>query len=149
MDERIVFLRQVPFFKEMLLKEIATIALYCRTRTYLRDSVILTEGAPGKGLFIIKKGMVEITKKTPHGEEKISLLRENEFFGEMSLIEQVPASATVYAAEDDTELLHLEPAMFHQLLETEHKVAVQLLIVIAKILSHRLRELEKKGIISV
>lgn len=138
-DERVAFLRQLPFFRNMLLKELTAIGVQCRMKSYVQDALILSEGTPGKGLYIIRKGIVRVVKRGPNGVEKlVDRLKEFNFFGEMSLLDRSPASASVLAAED-CEFLVLEPEPFDELLAKDPVVGTQLLLVIGRVLVQRLR----------
>lgn len=150
MNEDIVaFLRGVPFFREMLLKELTAIAFYCESTFYPAEATILYENMPGKGLHIIKDGAVSIVKKQPTGREKaIALLKAPDFFGEMSLLSKAPVSATVYAAEDCNCFL-IKPTRFEELITKNQEVGIQLLLVLGRVLAHRLREANQRNVHSV
>ncbi|MGE5373234.1 MAG: DUF2225 domain-containing protein [Solirubrobacterales bacterium] len=70
-------------------------------RLYKSDEVIFYEDDPGSEMYVIVSGKVEILMKTIYGS-MISLARlyPGDFFGEMSLLESMPRSATVRAVED-------------------------------------------------
>jgi len=70
------------------------------TVPYEKGSVIFTEGDAGKELFFVLKGSVGIQK----GGQEIAVVREKNFFGEMSFLLAQPRSATTVAL-DDVELL--------------------------------------------
>lgn len=81
---------------------------------------IIQEGAPGLGLFVILAGEVEVTKRQSEadgGETEVSLarLRAGEMFGEMSLINHQPTSASVRAASRST-ILFLGRDYFQRLI---------------------------------
>jgi len=139
MDERVAFLRQLPFFRDMLLKELAAVGFRCRLKNFVQGAIIFSEGMPGKGLFIIRSGVVTIMKRSPAGEKLVDRIKEPAFFGEMSLVDHSPASASVVAAED-TECLVLEPQAFEELLANDPVVGTQLLLVIGRVMASRLRK---------
>jgi cAMP-dependent protein kinase regulator len=65
---------------------------------------IIREGEPGRGLFVVLMGSVDVWKRD--GDEKILLatLSPGEVFGEISLLAAQPATATVTAAQRSTVL---------------------------------------------
>ena len=63
---------------------------------------------------------------------------EGVFFGEMSILEDQPRSATV-RSETDTNLLFMDKNDFLQLTENEPILAAHMLLMIARELSNRLR----------
>ena len=70
------------------------------TKSYKKGDVIVKEGEPGKEMFIIQSGSVDVIRE--NGDKKIifNSLERGDFFGEMALLEQAPRSATVIARED-------------------------------------------------
>ncbi len=137
-DERVAFLRQVPFFKDMLMKELEVVGLRCRLKTYVQDSIIFSEGMPGKGLHILRKGVVVVVKRLHSGEKVMGRLKEPDMFGEISLLDRAPISASVRAAED-CECLVMEQEVFDELLSNDPVVGTQLLLVIGRVLAHLIR----------
>jgi CRP/FNR family transcriptional regulator, cyclic AMP receptor protein len=59
---------------------------------------IVTQGMIGNGLYIIVAGLARVVK----GDETVALLGPGEFFGELSVIDQLPRTASVVAEEDTT-----------------------------------------------
>jgi CRP-like cAMP-binding protein len=71
-------------------------------RTYPKDSIVFSEGEPGNELFIIQSGSVEITKFMNNDEIILAVLKKGDVFGEMSLLESKPRSASAIAYEECT-----------------------------------------------
>lgn len=65
---------------------------------------LIREGEPGRGLYVMLQGSVDVWKRA--GDEKVLLatLGASEVFGEMSLLNDAPATATVTTAERSTVL---------------------------------------------
>jgi CRP-like cAMP-binding protein len=63
-------------------------------RAYADHQVIFCEHEPGDELFIVKSGKVEILKVSPPEEILLSILREGDIFGELSIVASAPRSAT-------------------------------------------------------
>ena len=61
------------------------------------DDVVIREGMPGPGLYLILGGEVEVSKQENGRQVVLTTLREGEVFGEISLIQNTPATATVRA----------------------------------------------------
>ncbi len=70
------------------------------TRTYSKDTMIFSESQPGHELYIIQRGSVKITKIVDDKEILIAILKAGDIFGEMSLLENKPRSASAIAFED-------------------------------------------------
>jgi len=73
-------------------------------RTYADGQMVFCEHEPGDELYIIKSGKVEILKITPPEEILLSILREGDIFGELSIVSSAPRSATAVCA-GETSLL--------------------------------------------
>jgi MFS family permease len=70
-------------------------------------SVIIREGEPGERFYLIDHGEVSVLK---NGVE-VARLGAGDYFGEISLLKQVPTTATV-TAQTDVEVLALDPDIF-------------------------------------
>ena len=70
-------------------------------RTYPKNTMIFAESMPGKELYIIQRGSVKISKLVGGGTEVLlAILKTGDIFGEMSLLENKPRSASAIAYED-------------------------------------------------
>jgi len=96
---------------------------------------ILSEGEDGDTAFLIIEGSVEVTVGQGSKSKKVGTLGEGEVFGEMSLIEPGPRSATVRAATD-TECVVTSYDAFIETLQENPERAVAFM----KILVRRLRQ---------
>src|SRR5512147_3304716 len=100
MDER-ELLRTVPLFSELSDADISSLSRLAARRRYPRDTVVFFENEEGDTFFMIVEGRIKVTILGDDGREIIlSVLGEGEFFGEMSLLDNEPRSATTIAAED-------------------------------------------------
>ncbi|MHA1567937.1 MAG: cyclic nucleotide-binding domain-containing protein [Alphaproteobacteria bacterium] len=98
------------------------------------------EGAHGACLFLLLEGRVNVSKQdTGHAKKEITTIGAGKTFGEMSLIDGRPHSATVVAATD-TVLLVLTRERFDQLMEEFPRLGAKLLLQIARMISQRLRQ---------
>ena len=85
--------------------------------------------------YIIESGRVQVSKTLNNGKEQIiGILEENDIFGEMSLIDSLPRSATVLALEDCTISVMTQETFNHL---AQHNP--QSLMPILKVLAKRLR----------
>ena len=86
-------------------------------REVRRGDVIIHEGNPVDGLYVVLSGEVAVSK----GGQSLASLREGELFGEMSLLQKTPATATVTAARN-TSLLRLPREDFDTLILTHPQI---------------------------
>ena len=102
--------------------------------------IIFNENVMGDVLYIIKKGSVQIYKVLGSGQEKtLAVLHEQAFFGEMSLLDDSPRSASARAMEDST-LLNVDKDSFKEVVNEYPEIAFE----IFKVFSQRLREANKE-----
>ena len=121
------FLRRVPLFDCLGDDEIEALGKLTFTRSFSKGQIIILAEEPGDTLFIIKSGEVKVSLVHRDGKEFIlSLLGENEVFGELSILDDQPRSANVTAFED-TELTMLKRSDFLDLMTRIPQIAVSLL----------------------
>lgn len=89
--------------------------------------VLAQQGSTDSGLQLILDGTVTVTV---HGEERAQLGR-GAYFGEISLIDGAPRSATVTAGPEGAKVFAISPIAFGQLLDERPEVARPLLKVLA------------------
>lgn len=80
-------------------------------RVYRDGQMVFCEFEPGEELFIIKKGKVEIQKIVPPEEILLSILREGDIFGELSIVSSAPRSATAVCVGETTLLSVSRPSL--------------------------------------
>ncbi len=123
-------LARVPLFSACTPDQIAQIAALVQPSAYAPDQIIVTQGSPGQAFYVIVSGRVEIVRD----RKSLGALGAGDFFGEMSLLDQAPRSATIRALEP-TECLMLSSWDFKSMLDRSPGIAGKLL----EVLSRRLR----------
>ncbi|MEO6326490.1 MAG: cyclic nucleotide-binding domain-containing protein [Thermoanaerobaculia bacterium] len=104
---------------------------------FKRGETIITEGAPGKEMFIVEEGKVEIFRQAGSDEKRMNILEMGDFFGEMSIIDDLPRGASA-RAHSDCKLLAVDHSTFDQMLRRYPDVAIRML----RKMSARVRELQ-------
>ena len=104
---------------------------------------IIAEGTPGEALHVITSGRVQVVKGEGDGAVVLSELGAGACFGEMSLLDAVPTSATVLALED-TALLSIGRLDLEVLLNWDTILASRMWRSFALQMSQRLREANEK-----
>ncbi len=95
------------------------------TRIYPKDTMIFSESQPGQELYIIQKGSVKITKIVNDNEQLLALLKPGDIFGEMSLLENKPRSASAIAHED-TVLMAVNTTNFNRMVASQPQIISKL-----------------------
>ena len=117
----------VPFFSLLDDQERATLAERIDVVQFAPDAMIFARGAPGDAMFVVKSGRVEIFFKNDTGEKIVlETAHPGDFFGEISLLDNGPRTASAQATEavealvidrgDLDELFKLYPAAAFDLL---------------------------------
>ena len=87
-------LAKVSIFNGLDADTLEQLGTKLKVMTFSKDGVIVSQDDPGNSMFIIKKGRVKVGLYGDSGREVIlSILREGDFFGEMSLLDGQPRSA--------------------------------------------------------
>ena len=102
---------------------------------YQAGEVIIQENDLGETAYVITQGQVEVSKELQGQKIHLAYLGAGETFGEMSMIDEKPRSATVTAV-GETVVNEIRRDEFFNSFQTNPKVALQLL----KVLFERLRE---------
>jgi len=109
-------------------------------RTFKPGEVIFEEGSQGRELCIIEKGTVGVYKDTPDGQIELAVISDKgTVLGEMSLLDNLPRSATVKAVDTTTALM-INQAAFQAIIQ---KVPAWLNSIV-KIVVSRLRDANKR-----
>lgn len=69
-------------------------------RVYPSGALVLREGECGEGLYVIESGYVSVIRETSEGPVVLAERQVGDVFGEMSLIDGAPCSATIRAEEE-------------------------------------------------
>jgi CRP/FNR family transcriptional regulator, cyclic AMP receptor protein len=136
--EELLFFRSVPLFQGLSKRELGIVLLAAQPRQYQVGEQLFVEGEPGKAIFIIRSGKVELTRRTNKGQRTLGLLGPGQMFGEMALLDNVKRTASAVIKEEGTILL-LYLATLNELIERNPRMGVQLLRNISIMLSTLLR----------
>ena len=113
-------------------------------QTFDDGEVVVREGEETREMFIIREGRIEILKQVGGHEVRLAILERGSFFGEMSLLEGLPRSATARAI-GKTELVVLRPGSLLVQIRRDPTFAFELL----QQMSRRVRELNDKLVLKV
>ena len=128
--EKVLFLKSIDLFSQIPGEDLSQIALITDEVQYEEGDEVFHEGDPGDTLYFIIDGKVRIHT----GTEDIAQLGERQVFGEMSLLDSEPRSASASALSDLT-LLKIHRDDFHEILAEKSEIAQGII----KVLTRRLR----------
>ncbi len=125
-------LASVPLFAALDAESAAILESMLTTRSVARGHVVFREGDEGDRLFIVIDGKVKISRAAADGRENLlAVLGAAEMFGELSLFDPGPRTASVSAVTDST-LASLDHDDLRPLLVERPGVAVELLAALAQ-----------------
>ena len=125
--------RQVPLFRHLPPKHAEVILRDFTIRRVKKDEVVVYQEEPGTEFYIVLSGLVRVTLISREGEEFIlNELGPGDFFGEISLIDAEPRSASVIA-EKSTTLAVLRRERLLEAIRDEPQIALDLLAALARI----------------
>ena len=123
-----VQLKNIPLFSGLSDDEMDSVTSIANKRSYPKNTIIINEGDETDSLYLILSGKVKIVLSDEDGKEiTISILEPNNYFGELSLIDEEPRSARVVTMEkcqfsiihksDFNHVLDNHPALVRNLLK--------------------------------
>ena len=116
-------LAQVPLFAGMPPRFLKRLADKMDEQRFMEGATIVRQGEPGDTFYVIIEGEAKVTDAKGR---VLSRLIPGDFFGEISLMDGGPRTATV-VAETNLTALALSRKDFSALLQSEPKVTVGLL----------------------
>lgn len=132
---------RIPLLSGLEAEEQKLIAPLIELRYYPARETVVWEGEGGGALFHVLSGYLKATTAGADGQELLlSIMGPGEVFGELSLLDGQPRSASVITLEA-SELAMLDRASFIGLLERSPKLALNLL----KVVTQRLRNLSRRA----
>ena len=129
--QKILFLKNVPLFSSMPPEELSHLASIAQEVVFPAGATIITAGDHGDSMFVIAEGDVSIHREG----ETLAEFTSQDYFGEMSILDGEPRSASVTALCDCL-LLRIKQADFHQILSSRFEVALHVI----QTLTQRLRQ---------
>lgn len=133
-DAKLELLASVPLFAACTKSDLGRVASLTNEIDVAKGKVLTKQGEPGWECFVIAEGQA---KATMRGRKSVTL-DPGSFFGEMSLLDQGPRSATV-TAETDMRVLVLSSREFSSLIAAVPNVSRRIM----QVLAQRLREAEQ------
>lgn len=142
--ENLDLLRHSPLFAGFSDEHFQILLPLALTQEFGAGDVIIKEGDPGDRFYILVDGVMDIVKETEDGVSHTlaSLEDKGDFFGEMSIIDIQPRSATVRAREKSQLVVFTNMALV-ELFDTYPEVLSIIALNIARVLSQRLRTVDE------
>ncbi len=133
--ERVLLLKTVSIFSETPESILAEIAHLMEEEVIAENTIVVTEGEIGNCMYIIYKGEVRVHK----GNQTLAILKYNNYFGELALLDTEKRSATV-TTQTECIFYKINQEPFYDLLEFSPEV----IKAVVQNLSKRLRDANYK-----
>ena len=142
--DRLETVRQVGLLVDLTEDELTKTARTFDVRQFAPNERIVEEGTNGPGFFIIHTGRAKVLKAAgDKTQTAIATLRPGDPIGEMSLVSDLPTSATVMADGEVTCFFMSKPD-FTKLVEAEPTVGRKILWRICQTLTRRLIDMDRR-----
>jgi CRP/FNR family transcriptional regulator, cyclic AMP receptor protein len=130
--ENVLFLKKTALFSTIKASELRAVASIAEELSFHYGDEIVKENDPGDSAYIIKEGRVKIVKKTPDNRcVDLAELIAGDFFGEMSLFDEEPRSASA-VAKTPCIVLRLVREDFIDVIGEHPSIAVELIKIFVK-----------------
>lgn len=132
-------LREVGLFGALSDEFLEHLATTLTVRRVLVGETVFREGDPAREMYVVLDGEMEVLKKSRRGRDtRVAILGPHDCFGEMSIIDMQPRSATVRAL-GSTRLLRISTEEMDALYRHDLKSYALIVLNIARDMSRRLR----------
>ena len=139
-DQKATVLEAIPWLMDMQYRELRDLAYYIDGYQLREGSVLFQEGDQDPYLVIIVNGSIDIIKQDSNQmPQLVATLKEGKVFGEMSLLDGEPRSATA-VAKDEVTIFVLTQERYKSLQKMEPAVALRITLKMAKAISQKLRQ---------
>lgn len=130
---------KVPIFSQLTGRELKKVGSIVHRREYTSKEYVFKQDDPGLGMYVIEDGEVEIVYTEESGIEKgLALLKSGDFFGELSLLDESPRSASAIAKRQSKIIGFFRPDLI-ALLDRSPKAGTKILFKLGEVIGTRLR----------
>jgi hypothetical protein len=138
--ERLVFLRGVALFSNLSLEQLEAIEAITREEPYVEGEHVVREGDPGDHLYLVMEGEVSVWRgQGGESAHRLNTLGPGSYFGEMSILDHQPRSATVITT-CESRLLVLDGDRLRELILEQPEIVFEMF----RMLTARVRAAEAR-----
>ncbi len=124
MNEELI--RKQLLFAGLSDKDIEWLAQLAELVSVKAGELLMEEGTPGDALYLVLDGEFQVTKRSGNSDVVLAMRGVGELFGEMSLLEERPRSASARATRD-SQLFKISKAVFDELIATRPAATLSIL----------------------
>jgi len=131
------------FLSSLSESELQALLAGAKRRPFRKDEKILVQGQSNASLFILVEGLLHVVRTAGGKQVFLGRLEPGAFFGELSLFDPGPTTATVHAAEDGV-LIEISRACLDTFLAQHPAAGIELLRQLLHDVAHRLRTADER-----
>lgn len=132
-------LSKIPVFEGLKTSELRQVAGIVHRRQYVAGEYVFYQGDPGLGMYVVEQGEVSVLLIGSDGSKKeLAVLKDGDFFGELSLLDESPRSASVIALADANLIGFFRPDLF-EIMEKAPGTGLKIVLKVAEMIGERLR----------
>jgi diguanylate cyclase (GGDEF)-like protein len=140
MSAKSEFLKRIRIFCDLTDGEIQDLLKILHSRELQKEEILFRQGDPGGELFVVESGAMGIAVTLDDGKNlEIANFGKGDFFGEMSIFEKEPRSASCYA-KSRSRLLSMKEKEFFQLVESNPSGAGKVMTHMLSVIRRRLED---------
>ena len=132
-------LRKYSLFGGLLEEQIESIIPLLEKENFGPDEIIITEGKPNDKIYFLIEGQVMVSK----GDITLSRFGEGEAFGEMEVLDVMPAVASIKALSQVT-VMSMSNKALREIYKIDVKIFSLIIMNLARDLCRRLRSMDEK-----
>ena len=110
------FLNKIEIFTDLKPDEKSKVCDCLQTAHYPKGTAVINQGDDGNAFFLVQSGTAEAVCNNDGTENKVYDYQENDYFGELALLNSEKRKATVRATSDDLQVAFLDADSFTRLL---------------------------------
>lgn len=125
--EQQVVLRSTSMLKDLMEDEFVLFLQNAKVASFTAKQQIIQEGSTDTSLYFMLSGQVRVYRKDPQGQDiELAQLSKGDFFGELSLLDNLPRSASISATQN-AELLFIDRDSFFAFSKTHPAMMTKIL----------------------
>ncbi|MGD2080781.1 MAG: cyclic nucleotide-binding domain-containing protein [Nitrospirota bacterium] len=137
-------LKKQVLFEDLNKQHLGYLAEIVEDISLKKGQALFKEGEDTKGIYLVRRGAIEVSKTTPDGwKQKLAIIKAGQFLGELSVMEKRRHEASATALEK-TDLTLLTKDAFEQMEKQKPKIALAITKKIAIAMSMNLRRMNEK-----
>lgn len=134
---------KIPVLSRLTEDEVLDFLRLCKVRRLAPGAKLFEQGDPGRSMYIVESGHVDIFLERTGGREHIAEFNALDVLGELSLLEPGPRSATA-EARDETVLYEVLGDDFNLMLTQMHPAAYKIVRAVSRIVCRRIRSVNTR-----